>query len=186
MYRMVNMNNPFKKFDDFFIQRINRDLKKPIFNVFFYYYTNIAGPTVIGIFVLVSLSLGRGFFGDSSKEMVLSLFLSTLFVQFLKRVFNRNRPYWILENLNTYGIDLRDYSFPSGHTTAAFTVATTLSLNFPMWAILLMIMALLVAISRVYLAVHYPTDVVAGLLIGVLTSLIVHIYVFDPVMGWIF
>lgn len=180
------MINPFKKFDDFFIQRINRDLKNPILNIFFYYYTNIAGPTAIGIFTLFTLTFGRKWFKDAGQEMFLSLIFSTLFVQLLKRVFNRNRPYWILKNLNTYGIDLKDYSFPSGHTTAAFTMVTTLSLNFPTWSILFVIMALLIAVSRIYLAVHYPTDVVAGILVGVSTSFFVHIYVFNPLMGWIF
>lgn len=182
---MVKMNNPFKKFDDFFIQKINKDLKNPILNIFFYYYTNIAGPTAIGIFCLFTLTLGRTWFGHSAKEMLIALILSTLFVQLLKRVFNRNRPYWIVKNLNTYGIDLKDYSFPSGHTTAAFTMATTLSLNFPAWSILCLSMAVLVAVSRVYLAVHYPTDVVAGIFVGTLTGLMVHIYVFDLVKGWI-
>lgn len=176
------MKNPFKVFDDFFIQRLNRDLKHPVFNVFFYYYTHLAGPTVLGIFSLVALVLGDRWLGVASREMVLSLVLSTIVATILKKIFTRNRPYWILENLNTYGIDLTDYSFPSGHTTAAFTIATALSLNFPSWTVLFVIMALLIAISRVYLAVHYPTDVVAGMIIGIGTGFIVHILVFPWIM----
>lgn len=180
------MINPFKKFDDFFIEKINKDLKHPILNVFFYYYTNVAGPTAVFFFCIICISIAKSIFGIAAFEMIISLVLSSLFVQLLKRVFNRNRPYWIIKNLNTYGIDLKDYSFPSGHTTAAFTMATTLSLNFPTWSVLCVIMAVLVAVSRIYLAVHYPTDVLAGIFVGVFTGFIVHIYVFDLVRGWIF
>lgn len=185
MYRMVKMKNPFKAFDEYLMDGINRKLKNPYCDVFFFYYTSIAGPRFLVALSVVMLIFGKRLIGGAAYEMVLALVLSTLAAQLLKRVISRSRPYWVMKNLNTYGIDLTDYSFPSGHTTAAFTVATTFSLYFPKIAALCFIMAILVAISRTYLAVHYPTDVLAGVIIGIGVAYVVHIYVYDAVANWI-
>lgn len=168
------MKNPFKTFDDFFIKLINQDLRHPLLNIFFYYYTNICGPVFLSIFTLIMVIFSKGDLKIASWQMLIGLVLCAAVVFALKRLFNRNRPYWILENLNTYGIDLKDYSFPSGHATAAFTTATIFSLNFPKLSIIFIIMAFLVAISRIYLAVHYPTDVLAGILLGIGTGFLTH------------
>ena len=131
------------------------------------------------------LIFGKRWIGSAALEMVVALVISTVVAQILKRLISRSRPYWVSKNLNTYGIDLRDYSFPSGHTTAAFTVATTFSLYFPKLAPLFVVMALLVAVSRTYLAVHYPTDVLAGMLIGIIVGYVVHMYVYDNLANWL-
>ncbi|MDD7362824.1 MAG: phosphatase PAP2 family protein [Peptoniphilus sp.] len=184
MYGMVKMKNPFKAFDDYFMDAINKKLKSRAGDVFFYHYTHIAGPKFLVVLSVVMLVFGKRWIGHAAHESVLALVISTIVAQILKRAVSRSRPYWVTKNLNTYGIDLRDYSFPSGHTTAAFTVATTFSLYFPKLAAIFIILALLVAISRTYLAVHYPTDVLAGMIIGVVVGYVVHIYVYGAVAKW--
>ena len=185
MYRMVKMKNPFKAFDDYFLDRINKKLKNKYCDFFFYNYTNIAGPGFLVALSVFMLIFGKRWIGRAALEMVVALVISTGVAQILKRLISRSRPYWVSKNLNTYGIDLRDYSFPSGHTTAAFTVATTFSLYFPKLAPLFVVMALLVAVSRTYLAVHYPTDVLAGMLIGIIVGYVVHMYVYDNLANWL-
>jgi len=58
---------------------------------------------------------------------------------------------------------LKDYSFPSGHTSASFAIATTIAFNMPRLSIVAFILAFAIGISRIYLGVHYPTDVMAGM-----------------------
>ena len=64
---------------------------------------------------------------------------------------------------------LHDYSFPSGHTAAAFTaVAALWFAGQKRFSLIVLILAVLIAFSRLYLYVHYPTDVLGGVVIGIL------------------
>lgn len=65
-----------------------------------------------------------------------------------------------------------DFSFPSGHTIASFEAATVLLINSPAMGIPAMILAVLIAFSRLYLYVHYPTDVIFSVFAGILFAFI--------------
>ncbi|MDO5301908.1 MAG: phosphatase PAP2 family protein [Tissierellia bacterium] len=168
------MRTFFKKLDDTLIHWINDRWSHPVLDRFFYIYTNVASPFVLGLVAVFLFFFARPLLGREAREAAVSLILATGIAHLIKRLFGRARPYWIRENLNTFNIKMRDYSFPSGHTTAAFTLATTFSLYFPPLAWILMTLALLVGISRIYLAVHYPTDVLAGIILGFVVSIFVH------------
>ncbi len=64
-----------------------------------------------------------------------------------------------------------DYSFPSGHTTAAFEAATVMLYNNKKVGVAFLALAALIAFSRLYLYVHFPTDVLAGIVIGVFSGI---------------
>lgn len=85
----------------------------------------------------------------------------------LKKIINRDRPYITYPNIQPYYLE-NDPAFPSGHTTAAFTTATSLSLIFKKWYVVVpaYTWAGAVAYSRLHLGVHYPSDVLAGAAIG--------------------
>lgn len=90
----------------------------------------------------------------------------------IKPLVARPRPYDTIAELTTLVAPLSSYSFPSGHSCCSFASATALFLAFRgkggAWAYLL---AALIAVSRVYVGVHYPTDVLAGALVGTVTAL---------------
>lgn len=89
--------------------------------------------------------------------------------------FSRRRPYLADDNVHLSHHPLRDYSFPSGHATAVFTLATILSLTFPWFSLLLIPLSGAVGISRIYLGLHYPTDVVGGAVIGMAFAIGTHL-----------
>ena len=64
----------------------------------------------------------------------------------------------------------KDFSFPSGHTGAAFAAASALFFSKNRLWIASLILAILIAFSRLYLYVHYPTDVLGGVLLGILSG----------------
>lgn len=89
----------------------------------------------------------------------------------LKNGIKRNRPCEALSGVHGRVSPSDQFSFPSGHTAAAFVIATLLCDLFPLLSIPLFSWALLVGFSRIYLGVHYPTDTLAGLGIGLLSAM---------------
>ena len=105
--------------------------------------------------------------------IVLTALLLSLIVNnaILKNLIMRVRPYDIMNELTYLGIKPNDYSFPSGHTAASFCAAFSIAQNRPpRYGIPALLMAALVAVSRLYLGGHYPTDVAAGIVSGLLLA----------------
>lgn len=83
----------------------------------------------------------------------------------LKPMVGRIRPYDLL-GFSILVPPLADFSFPSGHTSASFAAATAIYAMNRKWGIAAYIFAVLMGVSRLYLGVHFPTDVLAGGIIG--------------------
>lgn len=88
-----------------------------------------------------------------------------------KYIIDRKRPYETYSDIIPYNYE-KDASMPSGHTAVCFSTATSLSLEYPKWYIIApsFLYATTVAYSRLYLGEHYPSDVLAGALLGVGSS----------------
>lgn len=91
----------------------------------------------------------------------------------LKNIFARIRPF-VVENFPILINAPSGYSFPSGHTSSSFAAATALSLHYKKYTGLFYSVAFLIGFSRVYLYVHYPSDVAAGAILGVVVAIICH------------
>lgn len=85
---------------------------------------------------------------------------------FLKNVVARVRPYDVKGGVELLIAAPTDWSFPSGHTLACFEGAVSITLRKRAWGVPALVLAALVAFSRLYLYVHYPTDVLAGAILG--------------------
>jgi undecaprenyl-diphosphatase len=104
--------------------------------------------------------------------------VSHLIAVAIKKKAQRQRPYLVLANANVVIKPLPDHSFPSGHTTAAFSTLVPFLLAAPNGIAFLAIpIAVLVGYSRIYLGVHYPSDCIAGFLIGTSVALSVALIV---------
>lgn len=166
------------KMDYRIVHFVNAHLRNRFFD-----YLNIAltylGSDVFALGLLLALVfLPQDVFRPFAIHAAITLTLSGVFVQILKRIFRRKRPFVLSKRLHSIQIGVDPYSFPSGHTTAAFALAmsTSLLVVSPTVRLIFILLAFGVGYSRVYLAVHYPSDVVAGAIIGTSFSLIVNLF----------
>jgi Membrane-associated phospholipid phosphatase len=88
----------------------------------------------------------------------------------LKYTIKRVRPFIINTDLKILINKPRSYSFPSGHTASSVAVASILAIYFSQIAIVVFLLAFLISFSRVYLCVHYPSDVIIGAILGVICA----------------
>jgi membrane-associated phospholipid phosphatase len=104
---------------------------------------------------------------DRTFLAIISVLVAYLLSNLIKIIVQRPRPFDTFVDIIKYG-DGGSFSFPSGHTTEAFAFATAISLAYRKWYIVLpvYIWACLVGFSRMYLGTHYPSDVLAGIVIG--------------------
>ncbi len=137
------------------------------------YITHLGGAiftTSIGIFLIC---LGDQY-NKIGYEVLFVLSSSHLLVHIIKRVINRPRPYRVLEDVEITKLPFEVYSFPSGHTTAGFSLAMILSFYFTAFSPLFIFLGSLVALSRIYLGVHYPSDILVGAVIGISFAYLIH------------
>lgn len=92
----------------------------------------------------------------------------------LKNIFARQRPCWIDTDVVLLVKSPKDYSFPSGHSMNGFTGAVSILCHDKKLGIAALILATLIAFSRLYNFVHFPTDVFVGMIIGICSALIVN------------
>ncbi len=172
---MSKYKDRFLKADEKVLRFINSKLRTPILNAIMILFTMIASVSGIAVLVL-SLYLSKiPKLRHLSYKISISIIITAWVVKVIKHIFTRIRPYVKFSNLNTKKIGIDKYSFPSGHTAAAFTMAVTVSFLFPQFKYYALLVSLLVGVSRIYLGVHYPSDVIAGGIIGSIVATFVNL-----------
>lgn len=125
------------------------------------------------IFLLIGLCL---ILSKKDKKLGIKIILSLIICGIcgnliLKPAFGRVRPF-IKYNVPIKIAPPIGNSFPSGHTYSAFATATAIYLNNKKWGIVMILFAILMGFSRLYLFVHYPSDVFFGMILGIVIGYI--------------
>lgn len=150
---------------------VNRKMRHVVLDRFFAAVTHLGGASVTIAATLLIVSLGGGTWRTAGLQSMIALAASHVPVAVVKRAYPRRRPYLVLPETHICKHPLTDHSFPSGHSTAIFSVVVPLAAAFPALGFALLPLAGLVSLSRIYLGLHYPSDCAAGIAIGTCAGL---------------
>jgi undecaprenyl-diphosphatase len=145
--------------------RINRSSRHAPVRHFFAVISRL-GDGVFWYLLLLALALSGPRGGVIAAQMALAGIVGTVLYRQLKHRLVRERPFISHASICLGAAPLDRYSFPSGHTLHAVCFTVIATAHVPELALILVPFTLLIAASRVVLGLHYPTDVLAGALIG--------------------
>lgn len=148
---------------------IQENLRSDFFTPFWSFITTSGNGGLIWIVLtcfLLVFKKTRKVGAMSAAALIFSLIFTNLLI---KPLVARTRPYELIQGLVLLIEKPHDFSFPSGHSSAAFAAAWVMFRNLPKkFGIPALVYASLMAFSRLYFGVHYPTDVLAGVIFGIL------------------
>lgn len=155
--------------DGWILLWIQENLRTPVLNTIFISITHLGDCG----FIWIVLSAVLLCFKKTCKAGICSsIALAIMFITndvIIKHLVNRTRPYEVVEGLIPLVKKLNSPSFPSGHASSAFAVTLILLILFPKkYSIPALVLVVLISFSRMYVGVHYPTDVLGGLIVGLL------------------
>lgn len=161
-------------------------------SVLFFIQTNFHSPVLDKIMILFTTAGDFGFIWILLSILLLlnkntryigilalgAIVLSTILGEgILKNIIQRPRPYTDFPSILLLVDQSSSYSFPSGHTITSFAAAYVLSRYLNKFAPLIWLLAMTIAFSRLYLFLHYPSDIIAGIVLGLLCGkIIVYLY----------
>lgn len=135
-------------------------------------FTHLGDAGIMWILIAIYLLIMKKY-RKYGAIMILALILDYLLCNiFLKEVTLRARPFEVRPYIDIIINKPQDPSFPSGHTACAFAASAVLFYMDKRTGIFSIIIASIIAFSRLYLYVHYPTDVLVGIIVGVLCGVI--------------
>lgn len=162
--------------DGYFLIFIQEHIRNPICDPIFTGITHLGDGGIFWIIltvVLLCFKKTRRAGVYSACALIGSLIVNNMI---LKNLVNRTRPYEVVEGLRCMVGLAHDASFPSGHTGASFASSVAMSRQLPRkWAVFFLVLAGLIAFSRLYVGIHYPTDVLGGLCTGIGIGVLVNV-----------
>lgn len=162
-------------FEENILLWIQSNLRSDIITPFMIFITNLGNSGAIWIVLSIGLLIPK----KTRKIGVMSLcalFLSVIIDNvILKNLIARTRPCDVIEGLTCLIQRPTDFSFPSGHTGSSFAAAVILFLGLPKkYSFTAIILAALIGFSRLYVGVHYLSDVIGGAVIGTMIAVLVY------------
>lgn len=183
LFSQTSYTQGFRELDSSFSRETNIDVKifRTINNSrcgFSNTVIPITDKSVLPLSIVLPLGLAgisrinNNYYDENSGVLLFLSEITSAGVTFgMKQLFKRERPFVTLQNVyhNKYNSPTDRYSFPSGHTATAFSIATSLTLRYPDKPVIIAVSylyAALVGYGRMYLGVHYPSDVLGGMIVG--------------------
>lgn len=140
-----------------------QSMRSPILDAVFTSITSLGNGGIIWILMAIGFMTSKKY-RKTGVMMAVSLLLCLILGNvILKNLLARPRPSWVDPTVVLLIENPKDYSFPSGHTLSSFASAGTVFVNHKKEGSLLLILAGMIAFSRLYLFVHYPTDILGGI-----------------------
>ncbi len=150
---------------------IQENIRTDILDIVMAFISNINNAGMLAIAAIIILIVVKRYRAVGFTAMISLISEFVVVNVFTKNIVARTRPYIVNDALEVLGKLPSDYSFPSGHTGSAFAVAIVMFFCMPAkYGVPSIIVAVLMGISRLYNGVHYPTDVLAGAVIGLITG----------------
>ena len=123
--------------------------------------------------IIVCLPIAAGPVGTSASVRMFAVgFVNVIVYKIIKRWIARPRPYRTCPGIRACSRSLDEFSFPSGHMLHSVAFSLILTVYYPMSALFVWPLTILIALSRIVLGLHYPRDVIVGGLIGGITAAI--------------
>lgn len=152
---------------------IQDNLRNPVFDVVFTAITRLGEKGLIWIAFTLFLLLFKKYKWAGVASGISMTVTFVVVNVIVKNIVDRVRPYEVLEGLRCIVDPKSDFSFPSGHTAHAFAVGVVVLIMLPRkLGLPMFIFAFVMGFSRLYVGVHYPTDVLAGAAIGTIIALV--------------
>lgn len=174
---MIRVVNWFRYHENRLFLWVNQRHDLSLLRLFMNGITHLGGAALTIMFTLCFALFAPDPWNKAGLQGLIALAVSHLPVALIKKAYPRLRPYLVFPHANTCKNPLKDHSFPSGHTTAVFSVVLPFVAAFPFLGLLLVPLAVLVSLSRIYLGLHYPSDCAMGSFIGLSTALCTIIFI---------
>lgn len=164
--------------DSVILQYIQNNFHSPFMDKVMIIFTHLGEQGAIWIIIALLLLLRKNTRRISMVVLGALLLNALLGEVLLKNLIHRARPFIGMAPDTLLIAKPLSYSFPSGHTASSFAAAGVLMKHFNKYGSMFFILASIIAFSRLYLYVHYPSDVLGGIILGLISSKIT-IYAFS-------
>jgi undecaprenyl-diphosphatase len=166
----LNISKIIYKFDNYILFLVKSRLKNKYLDFIMPFITSLGNLGAVWIMIAIALLIDKPYRTIGSMALI-TLIISTIIGEgIVKHIVKRIRPCDLKNKIDLLIEKPMSYSFPSGHTLSSFAVASILSVNITRYRVAFIAIALLIALSRIYLIVHYPTDIIAGIVLGLMCS----------------
>lgn len=152
--------------DDAILQFIDKNMHIPILDKIMVFFTTIGNLGIVWIVIFLILLISKKYRKVGLIGLIALLLTQIICNDLLKNLFQRERPFLSYPELVLLIKSPTSYSFPSGHTMSSFASAFVIAKHIKKLAIPTFILASLIAFSRLYLYVHFLTDVMVGIILG--------------------